>query len=94
MSKNQVDQIEQEIELAKMMAMDIDKVYKKYAKAAMQAQLNRIEKIRNEKYHGCVDVSELENLYAYDEITLEEYDVGWDWFEGQKIRTSQLSLIE
>lgn len=95
MSKKQaIEQIEQEIELAKMMAMDIDKVYKKYAKGALQAQQERLEKIRNEKYHGCADAVELEELYAYGDITIEEYDAGRDWFNEQHTRMNQLSLVE
>ncbi len=90
----EVHDIERDIELAKMMADDIDKVYKKHAKGSLQAQQERLEKIRNEKYHGCADAGELEELYAYGDITLEEYDAGRDWFEGQKTRTNQLSLIE
>jgi len=92
--ETEITNIEQEIELAKMMAADIDKVYKKYAKAALKAAQERTEKIRLEKYHGCVDVEELQNLYAYAEITLEEYDTGRDFFEEQQIRAKRLSLIE
>lgn len=33
-------------------------------------------------------------MYAYAEITLEEYDAGRDFFEEQQIRAKQLSLIE
>ncbi len=86
--------IERDIELAKMMADDIDKVYKKYAKGALQAQQERLEKIRNEKYHGCADAVELEELYAYGDITTEEYDAGRDWFNEQYTRMNQLSLVE
>jgi len=92
--ETEIANIEQEIELAKMMAADIDKVYKRYAKAALKAAQERTEKIRLEKYHGCVDVEELQNLYAYAEITLEEYDTGRDFFEEQQIRAKRLSLIE
>ena len=92
--ETEIANIEQEIELAKMMAADIDKVYKRYAKAALKAAQERTEKIRLEKYHGCVDVEELQDLYAYAEITLEEYDTGRDFFEEQQIRAKRLSLIE
>lgn len=86
--------IEQEIELAKMMATDIDKVYKKYAKAALLAAENRTEKIRNEKYRGCATTEELQCLYGYSEITLEEYDKGRDFFKAREEREKQLSLTE
>ena len=86
--------IEQDIELAKMMAEDIDKVYRKYSKSALRAEKERKEKIRNEKYHGCADTDELQTLYAYDEITIEEYDAGRDFFKEQVIRERQLSIVE
>jgi hypothetical protein len=88
------DDIEQEIELAKMMAADIDKVYRKYAKAALQAQQDRLEKIRAEKYKGCSTVEELQTAYGYGEITIDEYDEGRDFLTTLKTRESQLSLIE
>ena len=84
----------QEIELAQMMATDIDKVYKKYTKSALQAQQERIDKIATEKYHGCTTPEELQSLYTYDEITLEEYDAGRDFFAEQETRKKQLSLVE
>ena len=87
-------EIEQDIELAKMMTDDMDKVYKKYAKAALKASEERLEKICNEKYHGCVSADELQNLYAYDEITLEEYDKGRDFFIEREKRKKQLSIVE
>jgi hypothetical protein len=87
-------EIEQEIELAKMMAADIDKIYKKYAKATLQAQQDRLEKIRAEKYKGCSTVEELQMAYGYGEITIDEYDEGRDFLAAMKARESQLSLIE
>jgi hypothetical protein len=86
--------IERDIELAKLMASDIDKVYKKYAKAALLAEQARAEKVRAEKYHDCTSVAELQNSYGYGEITLEEYDAGRDFFEAQEARGKQLSLVE
>ena len=94
MSKNLKKEIEQDIELAKMMAIDIDKVYKKYAKAALKASEERIEKIKDQKYHGCSTREELQNLYGYDEITLAEFDEGIDFLESREERKRQLSLIE
>lgn len=87
-------EIEQDIELAKMMVADIDKLYKKYAKSALQAERERKEKIRNEKYLCCANVEELKELYGYGEITIEEYDAGRDFFEAQEKRSKQLSLVE
>ncbi|WP_018306295.1 hypothetical protein [Desulfitobacterium hafniense] len=94
MTNNLRQELEQEIELAKMMAEDIDKVYKKYAKAAFQAQWDRLEKIRAEKYKGCSTDEELLDLFAYGEITMDEYDEGRDFLAELKVRESQLSLIE
>ena len=87
-------EIEQEIELAKMMSADIDKVYKKYAKAALQAQQDRLEKIRDEKYRGCSTVEELEMVFGHGDITIDEYDEGREFLAELKTRELQLSLIE
>lgn len=92
MSINQ--DFEKDIELAKMMAADIDKVYHKYAKAALKAFEEREERIRNERYHGCADEEELRNLYGYAEITLDEFDKGRAFFESTEERKKQLSVIE
>ncbi|MGE4213176.1 MAG: hypothetical protein AB7E42_00160 [Anaerotignaceae bacterium] len=86
--------IEQGIELAKMMATDIDRLYKKYAKSALKASEDRLEKIRNESYHGCATVEELQDLYGYGAITLAEYDEGRDFIADMEERKKQLSLIE
>lgn len=88
------EKIMQEIELAKMMSADIDKVYKKYAKAALKASEERAEKIKNEKYKDCTTAEELQDMYGYGEITLEEYDEGRDFLEAQEERKRQLSCIE
>lgn len=89
-----IQNIEQDMELANMMAADIDKVYKKYAKAALQAQQDRLEKIRSEKYKDCSTFEELQMAYGYGEITIDEYDEGRDFLAAMKTRESQLSLIE
>ena len=86
--------LERDIELAKMMVEDTDKVYKKYAKAALEAQQARFIKIQDEKYHGCSNAAELHDLYGQDIITLDEYDAGRDFFDGQEKRKAQMSLIE
>ncbi|MEA5084384.1 hypothetical protein SDC9_196859 [bioreactor metagenome] len=86
--------IEQDIELAKMMAADIDRLYKKYAKAALQASEERLEKIRNQSYHGCMTAEELQDLYGYGTITLAEYDEGLDYIAQREERKKQLSLVE
>ena len=86
--------IERDIELAKMMAADIDKVYKKYAKAALKDSEERLEKVRNESFHGCTNVEELQDLYGYGSITLAEYDEGRDFMTQREERKKQLSLIE
>ncbi len=88
------EEFEQNIVLAKMMADDIDKVYRKYAKAALKASEEREEKIRNEKYHGCANIEELQNLYGYAEITLDEFDEGCAFLEAREERKKQLSIIE
>lgn len=87
-------EIEQEMELAKMMVADIDKVFKKYAKAALAAEQARAEKIRDEKYKGCNDSRELQDLYGYAELTEEEYKEGIEFFNSREDRKKQLSLIE
>lgn len=87
-------ELEQEIELAKMMAADIDKVFKKYAKAALAAEQSRTEKIRTTKYKDCSDINELQDLYGYGDLTAEEYREGIDFFNDRDSRKKQLSLIE
>lgn len=87
-------EIENDIVLAGMMADDLDKMYKKYAKAALEAQNERINKIREEKYHGCSNADELHDLYGQDIITLDEYDAGRDFFDGQEERKRRMSFIE
>lgn len=87
-------EIKREIELAMMMVSDMDKVYKKYAKAALAAQEARLERIRSEKYFDCTTVEELRELYGYGNLTNEEYDAGRDFFAEQEIRQKQYSLIE
>ncbi len=88
------NEIEQEIELAKMMAADIDKVFKKYAKAALAAEQARAEKFRNKKYKGCEDIQELQDLYGWGEFTEKEYQEGIEFFECWEEGKKQLSLIE
>lgn len=87
-------EIENDIILARMMADELDKAYKKYAKAALEVQKERFNRIRDEKYHGCTNADELHDLYGCDEITLEEYDAGRDFFEGQEARMRQMSFVE
>lgn len=86
--------IEQDIELAKMMVTDIDKVFKKYAKSALKSAEERAEKIRNESYRGCTTVEELHDLFGYDEITLAELDEGRAFFEAREERKNQLTFVE
>lgn len=87
-------ELEQEIELAKMMVADLDKIFKKYAKAAMAASEARAEKIRFEKYKDCINAQELQELYGWGEISEDEYQAGLDFFYTQESRKSQLSLVE
>ncbi len=87
-------EIEQEIELAKMMVADIDKIYKKYAKAALEKEKERLERIKNELYNGCENAQELQDLYGYGELTDDEYYGGVEFFQNKKERSMQLSLVE
>lgn len=87
-------EIDQEIELAQMMVADIDKVYKKYAKAALQAQEERLEKIRTEKYMECDTAEQLHELYGWGSVTLDEYEAGRDFFESREDRKKRLSFVE
>lgn len=86
--------IEREMQLAEMMASDIDKLYKKYAKAALQAEWERIEKVRVEKFKDCSTVQELQDLYGWDVITIDEYEAGRHFLEEKEKRIKQLSLVE
>lgn len=87
-------EIEQEIELAEMMAADIDKVYKKYAKAALEAEQKRLEAAKETIYMGCQDKDELQELYGFGDLTEEEYYGGIEYFDSMNTRKKQLSLIE
>lgn len=87
-------EIEQEIELAKMMVADMDKVFKKYAKAAIEAEQKRQEKVRSEKYKDCDTGAELQELYGWGEITEDEYRSGLEFFDNKENRLKQLSLVE
>jgi len=91
---NLKQEIEQDIELAKMMVEDIDKVFKKYAKAALNAESERTEKVKAEKYRDCINYDELHELYAYDEITIDELEAGRDFFKSREDRIKQLSFVE
>lgn len=87
--------IERDIELAHMMAADIDKVYKRYAKAALRAETDRLSRVVETKYMGCLSADELrDGLFAYGSITEDEYCAGIDFFEALGSREKQLSLIE
>jgi hypothetical protein len=87
-------EIEQEIELANMMVADLDKIFKKYAKAAQAASEARLESIRCKKYMGCENKQELIDLYGFGDLTRDEYYAGIEFFDGKETRKKQLSLIE
>ncbi|HBB28162.1 MAG TPA: hypothetical protein DC000_02745 [Clostridiales bacterium] len=87
-------EIEQELELAEMMVIDIEKIYKKYAKSAQTEAEKRQEKIKSIKYFDCNNQMELQELYGYGEITEEEYYTGIDFFKELELSKSRKSLIE
>jgi len=91
---NKKQQIEQEIELAKMMVKDIDNVFRKYAKAAMTAAAERKEVIRKKKYRECENKGELQELYGWGGLTEEAYYAGLDFFDDLELSKNRLSLIE
>ena len=87
-------QIEREIELARMMAEDMDKVFRKYAKSALEAENRRTEKIRNERFMGCATERDLQDIYGYAGITEDEYYAGLEFLESREERKKQLSIVE
>lgn len=76
------------------MVADLDKVYKKYAKAAMKAESDRVENTRIEKYMGCSTPEELADLWGYGDLTEDEYRAGLEFLETSELRVKQLSIIE
>jgi len=86
--------IEREIELAEMMVADLEKIFKKYAKAAQAEAEARQERIKSTKYFSCSNVEELQTMYGYGELTEKEYYAGLDFFEELKLSNTRKSLIE
>lgn len=87
-------EIKQKIELAQMMVADLDKIFKKYAKAALAAAEARAEKIRQTKYMGCENPRELQDLYGFGDMSQTEYEAGLDFFREREVEKSRQSLIE
>ncbi len=87
-------EIEIEIELANMMVADLDKIFKKYAKAAQAAAEARLENIRSKKYKDCDNKEELQELYGFGDLSEDEYYAGLDFFDEKETNQKRLSLIE
>lgn len=78
--------LEQELDLAKLMVKDLDKLWKSYAKKALEAKQEK------KGFCDCETKEELIDLYGYAEIDDDTYRRGLDYFDSPK--KPNLSLIE
>lgn len=86
-------EIEREIELAQIMAKDLEKLWKSYAKKALAAKQER--ELRQEK-KGFLEyntVEELTDAYGWGAINEETYYRGRQYFENSN-KPPELSVIE
>ncbi len=98
MNKNQVLEVESELELAELMVKDLQKLWASYAKKALEAKQER--ELRQEK-KGFLEyetVEELINGYGYgfgygEDEDREIYRRGLEYFENLK-QPPKLSVIE
>lgn len=90
MSRQQ--EIEQERVLAQLMVDDLDRLYKKYQKSAYKAQKEREAKRIEKEFKGCKSAQELQDLYGYGDITIDELERGIEYFRQDKVQYSTIEL--
>ncbi len=93
MTERERQEILVELECAKLMVKDLEKVWKSYSKKAYQARIERERNSTNKLFHGCECEQELQDLYGFGEITEEVYCQGLEHFKEQK-RPPILSTVE
>lgn len=84
--------IEEELELAKLMVKDLEKLWKSYAKKALQARQERETNQVKKGFHDCETKEELIDLYGYGDIDSETYQRGLSYFDTPD--KPKLSTIE
>lgn len=85
-------EIERELEIAKLMVADLEKLWKSYAKKALQAKQERETRQIKKGFLNCETREELIDLYGYGEINDETYQRGLDYFDNPE--KPELSIIE
>ena len=81
-----------ELELAKLMVKDLEKLWKTYAKKALQAKQEREMRQVKKGFLDCETKAELVDLYGYGEIDEDTYNRGLDYFDNPE--KPELSTIE
>lgn len=84
--------IEEDLELAKLMVSDLEKLWNSYAKKALQAKQERETKQAKKGFLDCETKEELIDLYGYGDIDEETYQRGLDYFDNPE--KPKLSVIE
>lgn len=87
------EEMELEIEVAELMAKDLEKIWKSCAKKAQDAKLEREKRQEKKGFMDCETVAELQDAYGYDAIDEETYYRGLDYFENLK-KPPVLSVVE
>ena len=85
-------EIELELELAKLMVKDLEKLWKSYAKKALQAKQERETRQVKKGFMDCETREELIDLYGYGEIDEDTYNRGLDYFDNPE--KPEMSTIE
>jgi len=85
-------EIEKELELAKLMVKDLERLWKSYAKKALQAKQERETRQVKKGFLDCETKEELIDLYGYGEIDEDTYNRGLDYFDSPE--KPELSIIE
>lgn len=93
MDKNLIAQIKEEIILSEMLAKDLERLWKSYAKKALVAKQERELKQEKNGFLECETEQELIDLYGYGDIDDETYYCGLDYFKNLK-KPPELSAIE
>lgn len=77
-------EIERELQLAEMMAKDLKKLWKSYAKKALIAKTERELKQDKKGFLEYETVEELQDGYGWGEVDEDTYYRGIEYFEGLK----------
>ncbi len=86
-------EIQEEIEMAELMVKDLTKIWKSYAKKALEAKTERELKQEKKGFLDCENENELQELYGFGEIDDDTYHRGLEYFKNAK-KPPKLSVIE